>query len=212
MNGIQLQRRLYKQYGRLAGRVGLPHSFTRPVDPLHPMQPAPYAQQPASFNQEFRYARPNKYATPTWNGVFDGTPCKVGDYITGPSGTFFIAAMQQALPILVVDCNRTISILRETRADGFGQLPYGGDTPDIEQPLMAGWPASVLQGPKGEKNETGLPGDVRTPWWAILLPAWPTVTIRTSDIIADDLGRRYIVSSAELTDLGWRLTATQKQV
>nr|WP_199065106.1 hypothetical protein [Chromobacterium sp. ASV5] len=212
MSGTEWQRRLYIQYGRLASRVGLPHNFIRPADPLRPMQPAPYIQQPASFNQEFRYARPNKYGAPTWNGVFDGTACKAGDYIAGPSGTFFIAAMQQALPILVVDCNRTISILRETRADGFGQLPYGGDTPDIEQPIMAGWPASVLQGTRGETNEVKLPGDVRNPWWYVLLPAWPGVTIRTSDIITDDLGRRYVVSSAELTDLGWRLTAAQKQV
>jgi len=53
---------------------------------------------------------------------------------------------------------------------------------------------------------------VRTPWWAILMPAWPGVILRTSDIILDELGRKYVVSSAELTDMGWRCTAMQAQV
>jgi hypothetical protein len=88
---------------------------------------------------------------------------------------------------------------------------YEGNTPDTQTPLATGWYASVLQGTKGEKNEVGLPGDVRNPWWLILLPQIPGVTLRTSDLVSDDIGRRYVISSAELTDLGWRLTAQQAQ-
>ncbi|PRP68704.1 hypothetical protein BUE93_20785 [Chromobacterium amazonense] len=214
MNGTKLNAKVWAGYAKAAKKIGTPYQHYRPSSASNPLAAGNrLADLPVSLNAEDpRFARPNVYGKPTWYAIADGSQLKVGDYIVGIEGTLFVAALQQLLPIFMVDCNRTISILRETRADGFGQLPYGGDTPDIEQPLMAGWPASVLQGPKGEKNETGLPGDVRTPWWAILLPAWPTVTIRTSDIITDDLGRRYIVSSAELTDLGWRLTATQKQV
>jgi hypothetical protein len=45
----------------------------------------------------------------------------------------------------------------------------------------------------------------------VLLPEAPGVILRAGDLIADELGRRYIVSSAELTDLGWRITAQQGQ-
>ncbi|OVE45666.1 hypothetical protein [Chromobacterium violaceum] len=214
MDGTKLNAKVWAGYAKAAKKTGTTYQHFRPTGASNPMDAGNrLADMPVSLNAEDpRFARPNVYGKATWYAVADGSQLRVGDYIVGIEGTLFVAALQQLLPIFMVDCNRTISVLRETRAAGVGQLPYGGDTTDIEQPLMTGWPASVLQGPKGEKNETALPGDVRTPWWVILFPAWPGVVLRTSDIITDDLGRRYIVSSAELTDLGWRLTASQKQV
>ena len=157
-----------------------------------------------------KYGKPNKYGHPTWFGLFDGALTKPGDYLTNASdGTFFIAAQQQALPILLVQCNRTINVLRPQQQAGVGALGYGGDTAANETTLMTAWPASVLQGTKGEKGDAILPGDVRSPWWAILLPAYPGVTLRAADIITDELSRRYVISSAELSDLGWRITAMQ---
>jgi hypothetical protein len=35
--------------------------------------------------------------------------------------------------------------------------------------------------------------------------------LRSSDIVTDDLARNYVISSAELTDLGWRCTIGQAQ-
>ncbi|MEB0133578.1 hypothetical protein, partial [Pseudomonas sp. CCI2.4] len=160
----------------------------------------------------FSYSAPNKYGQAAWLGLFDATLCAPGDYLVGEGGTFFIAAMQSTLPIYVVQTNRTVSVLRVGMDSGVGLGGYGGDTPATEAPLMTGWPASVLQGTKGEANPANLPGDIRTPWWAILMPAWPGIVLRTSDIILDELGRKYVISSAELTDMGWRMTAMQVQV
>ena len=42
-----------------------------------------------------------------------------------------------------------------------------------------------------------------------MMPAIPDVILRPSDLMADDLGRNAVVSAAELTDLGWRLTVKQ---
>jgi hypothetical protein len=120
--------------------------------------------------------------------------------------------LQNCLPILCVQCNRMVSVLRVIQSDSVGVIGYGGDSSDVESALMSGWPASILQGTKGEANDARLPGDVRTPWWAILMPAFSGIILRTSDIITDDIGRRYIISSAELTDMGWRITAMQAQV
>jgi hypothetical protein len=44
------------------------------------------------------------------------------------------------------------------------------------------------------------------------MPAYPGIVLRTSDVIRCELGRKYVISSAELTDMGWRITAMQAQV
>lgn len=212
MNADKLQAKVYAGYGKAAQRIGPLCQLYRPLSPTAPLanQLAPLY---ASFNAEdFSYMRPNKYAKPTWFCVADGRLLAVGDYLVDPLGkTWFIAALQTILPILAVDCNRTISMRRPQRQTGNGRLGYNGDTAANETILMSGWPASVLQGTKGEKSETNLPGDTRSPWWTVLLPAWPGVVLRSADIITDDLERRYVISSAELTDLGWRITAAQAQ-
>jgi hypothetical protein len=214
MDGATINAKVWAGYAKAARVMGTPYQHYRPSSAASPLDPANRLPDlPVSLNADDpTYARPNVYGKATWYAVADGSQLQVGDYIVGIEGTLFVAAMQQLLPIFMVDCNRTINVLRVSMDSGVGQVGYGGDTASTEQPLMTGWPASVLQGTKGEQNEVRLPGDVRTPWWAILMPAWPGIVLRTSDIITDDLGRRYIVSSAELTDMGWRITAMQTQV
>jgi hypothetical protein len=213
MDGATLQARIYSGYAKAALRIGLRTDLYRASGPTNPL--ASINKQStifASFNAEdMKYGKPNKYGHPTWFGLFDGRLTQVGDYLTNSTdGTYFIAAQQTNLPILLVQCNRTINVLRPQQQTGVGALGYGGDTAANETVLMTAWPASVLQGTKGEKSEVNLPGDVRNPWWSILVP-YCGVTLRSGDIVADDLARRYVISSAELTDLGWRITAAQAQ-
>lgn len=212
MDAATLQSRIYSGYAKAALRIGYtadlfrPSSASNPTDFVNKLR-----TMPASFNAEdMSYGKPNKYGKPTYYGLFDGSLTKVGDYlISSEDGTFFIAAQQPQLPILMIACNRKISILRPQQQAGVGALGYGGTTAANETVLMTAWPASVLQGTKGEKGDAILPGDVRSPWWAILLPHWPGVTLRSGDIITDDIQRRYVISSAELSDLGWLITAQQ---
>ncbi|KUZ66879.1 hypothetical protein WI36_24245 [Burkholderia ubonensis] len=214
MDGATLQRKVYQGYSKAAIRVGLPFAQYRPTGPNNPTQGTPLnASLLASFNAEdMKYGRANKYGKPTWYCLADGTQMQPFDYLVGADSTYFIVAMQPLLPILAVECNRTINITRPQQQTQFGQVSsYEGTTAANEVPLMHAWPASVLQGTKGEKGAVVLPGDVRDPWWAILVPSTPSVMLRSGDLIADDIGRRYIISSAELTDLGWRLTAQQGQ-
>ncbi len=211
MDSAKLQQKIYAGYGKAALRIGPLNTVYRATSAIA-SRGTTVATLNASFNAEdMKYGRPNKYGKPTWFGLFDGTLVRVGDYLIGPQGTFFVAAMQLTLPILVVECNRTVSILRPQQQTGVGAVGYGGDTDANETLLMQGWSASVLQGTKGEKSETNLPGDVRNPWWSILMPQYTGVVLRSDDIITDDLSRRYVISSAELTDFGWRLTAMQAQ-
>lgn len=211
MNSALLQQKIYSGYAKAALRVGPIYTQYRPVTAMNPLATA-RATFNASFNAEdMKYGRPNKYGKPTWFGLFDGTLTQVGDYLVGPSGTFFIAAQQLTLPILVVECNRVASFYRQQQQTGVGALPYGGTTLANETLLAAGWPCSILQGAKGEKSAVNLPGDIRNPWFSVLVPAMAGVVLRTTDLIMDDLSRRYEISSAELTDLGWRCTVAQVQ-
>lgn len=214
MDGVKLNSKVWAGYAKAAKKVGTPYQHFRPSSASNPLASGNrLADLPVSLNaNDPKYSRPNMYGKSTWYAVADGSALQVGDYIVGIEGTLFVAALQQLLPIFMVDCNRTITVLRPTMDSGVGQVGYGGDTSATEQPLMTGWPASVLQWTKGEMNEVKLPGDLRVPWWTVLVPAWHGVTLRMSDIITDDLNRRYVISSAELTDLGWRLTAMQSQV
>ncbi|MFL9904212.1 hypothetical protein PQR71_39845 [Paraburkholderia fungorum] len=212
MDAAFLQQKIYYGYAKSAQYIGPLYNLFRPSDPLSPLSNGPVATLNASFNaMDMKYGKPNLYGKPLWYALVDGMQTMVGDYLINDDKTYFIAAMQQTLPILAVDCNRTINALRPQQLTGTGTVGYGGDTVANETLLMSGWPASILQGTKGEKGDTDLPGDVRNPWWAILFPQWPGIALRTGDIITDDLTRRYVVSSAELTDLGWRLTAIQAQ-
>lgn len=209
MDFAKLQSKIYAGYGKAAQRIGPPNTIYRATSAFTPMG-ANIVTLPVSFNAEdMKYGKPNKYGKPTWYGLFDGTLARVGDYLVGQQGTFFIAEMQLTLPILMVECNRTINFLRSPDPAGIGALGYNGTTTENEVALMSGWPASVLQGTKGEKGDAVLPGDARSPWWTILVPQHAGVVLRTSDIATDDLNRRYTVSSAELTDAGWRITAMQ---
>jgi hypothetical protein len=45
--------------------------------------------------------------------------------------------------------------------------------------------------------------------WDITIPVSVPAVINAGDTITDDLGRNYSVRGAELTDLGWRISAVE---
>lgn len=158
--------------------------------------------------EDMKYGKPNKYGKATWYVLVDGTDLEVGTYFKGPGGTFFIAAMQALLPIFVVECNRTVAVYRPYTQGDDGHGPYAGNTKKNQKLLIQGRPCSILQGTKGEKSEAQLPGDTRSPWWMVLIPE-AGVDYRLDDIMVDDRGVRYVLSSVELTGSGYRCTAMQ---
>ena len=213
MDGATIQARLYAGYAKAARVIGTTYHHYRPTSTSNPVSVATQlADMPVSLNADDpTYARPNVYGKATWYGVMDGAQLAVGDYIVGIEGTFFIAALQQLLPIFLVSCNRVATVSSAASTAAAGLVAYNADLASTETALMTAWPCSILQGSKGEHNSTDLPGDVRTPWMKVLMPAWAGVIINTGDIITDDLGRRLIASNPELTDLGWNVTAIQAQ-
>ncbi|KAF1009487.1 MAG: hypothetical protein GAK28_00125 [Luteibacter sp.] len=212
MDGVKLQGKVYAGYAQAAKRIGLPFQQYRTTSTSGAIVPAALiGTVVASFNaQDMKYGKPNAYGKPLWYCLADGRVLSPGDYLVNAASTYFIAGMQPLLPILAVDCNRMLSFYRPQQQPTVGIGAYGGNTAENQQLIATGFPASVLQGTKGERNEVGLPGDVKTPWWAILLPALPgNAQLRADDVAIDENGRRYVLASAEQTDLGWRLTAAE---
>jgi hypothetical protein len=207
MNAAKLTDKINTGYGKAADRIGKETCIYRPLSAFDLMM-AMVGDILASFTQNMEYSKFNKYGNSIWTGIFNANLTEHGDYLVSEDGTWFIAAQQTHLPILMVQCNRKVDVLRVTQSDSYGALEYSGNTPAATTPLMQGWPASVLQGTKGDKNPAGLPGDERIPWWVILLPVFSDIILKNGDVIKDDLGNTYIVSSPELTDLGWRITAS----
>lgn len=212
MDGEKLQGKVYYGYAQSAKRIGLAFQQHRLTDALAGLTDGNIVgTMLASFNAlDMKYAKANGYGKPVWYCLADGRLLAVGDYLVRGTSTFFIAGMQPLLPILAVECNRVLGFFRPQQQSGVGVAPYGGNTMQNQQPLAVGMPAAVIQGSKGEKNETSLPGDVKSPWWSIMIPSLPgNVQLRTDDVAIDENGRRYVLSSSEQTDLGWRFTAVE---
>ena len=151
-------------------------------------------------------SKPFVFGKPVGASLHDPTKTQVGDYLVGAQGTFFVASQDVPAPIQVVKCNRVVTLLRpDADGSGVGSLPPGGQTAGTDNALITAWPASVLIKTRGEAGQALLPGDTKLALFETLLPATIGVTLRTSDLMTDDQGRRFTVSAAELTDLGWRL-------
>lgn len=204
-NQAAIQSKIWRGYAKAAEKLGVSYQFYRPAPGNFPGA-ALFTRYVSLNAEDMKYGRPNKYGKATSYAVTDATGLQAGDYFTGPEGTFFLASLQPLVPILAVQCNHTVSLSRVQPPSGVGSQGYGGLLPDNVQAYVTGVPCSILHGTKGEKNDANLPADTRQPWWVILMPA-AVGTVQYGDLITDEGGRRYVVSAAELTDLGWRLTA-----
>ncbi len=195
----------------------------RPVDNTGPTPATLIGTVTALFDTkpDFKFTAPSLYAKPEWYGLFDFSATQPGDYLVCGAGTWFVAAIEPLHPPLCIRCNRTLTLKRDaappsaTGTTSFAVTigPYDGRAEATDTVLANGWPGSVLLGTKGESNPEGgrLPADTRAGWWKVLLPTVPGVVLHMGDRIEDDTGRAYIVSSAEMTALGFNITAMQAE-
>jgi hypothetical protein len=182
---------------------------TGPSDPTAPANRI--LRLPAAFASPHGFEVPVDYGDALWEGYFDAAYTKAGDYLRGRDGMFFVASQPRLGPVLCVRTNRVIGLSRPAAPLAGGINRYVGVLPATAVPLLNGWPASVLAAGGGGRG--ALPGDAPgllggAGGWRVLLPGADT-TLRPGDLVHDDLGRSGVVSSAELTDLGWRLHVRQ---
>jgi len=209
MDGSRLQQLVYKGYGKAAFRIGSSFTVYRSTTGIEPINAGNVQGNVlASANINWEYTKANKYGNAVWQLVTDGRAIQRFDYLVGDQ-TFFIAGMQHLLPILGVECNARLTFKRPAALTGKGYVGYSGNTAPEETTLMQACPVSLLENSKGEQNPVGLPQDTKMPWFKCLAPYLGNVTLKTGDVAIDEQGARYIVSSDELTDLGWRLTLSK---
>lgn len=213
MDGPTIQTRVYAGYAKAAKVIGLPFSLYRPLTANAPLGNLVGTLKAAmDSTPDYKFKKPNEYGDATWYALIDDATAQAGDYLVNANGTYFIAGKQFLLPVIVVECNRTAKITRQQAQTGVGAVGYGGNVPSQEVDVLgapgAFWPASILFGGKSQQG-VGLPAGVKNIGWRILLPPSVPITIKAGDIVTDDLGRRYAIDGAELTDLGWRINAQE---
>jgi hypothetical protein len=194
-----------------ARAIGVTTSAYRPHGPETPLTPRNrFLRLHAAFSDaNGKFLRPVGYGDALWCGIFDAAYTQPGDYLVQQDATWFIAAQQKLLPVLCVKTNRTISFSRPAPQSITGINTYGGVTAATVTPLMTNWPASVMVESREGRPLAKLPDETSVSNWTVLLPGTPGVVIQSADLMSDDLGRSGIVSTTELTDLGWRLAVRQ---
>lgn len=216
MDAARLQTKVYSGYAKAALRIGYTFTIYRPLAATGPIVSGNIVGSPlnATFTPRstgFKFEITSDYKQPLFHGMFDATSVNVGDYLFNASqGTYFVIAKPDIAPNLCVQCNNTVSVARPQQPAGFGVEPYIGATPATEVTVLTSWPASVIYDARGRNTGAALPMDEVNPYFTVLLPAFDGADIRSSDIITDSNApsvRRYIVTSAERSPLGWRIVA-----
>lgn len=214
MDGPTIQARIYAGRGKAALRIGMPCRQYRPLGASAPLANL-VGTITAAFNSgDSNYLKPNLPGNPIWFADLDGRTTQPGDYLVRVSdgATWFIAAQQQLLPIICVDCSRSIRITRQQGLNAVGVVGYGGNVPVNEIDVLGApgalWPASILFGGRKDGG-VNLPSGTKNSGFKFMLPPSVPIVIKAGDIATDDLGRRYVIDGAELTDLGWRINANE---
>ncbi len=214
MDAVTIQAKIYAGRAKAALRLGQDCNQYRPLTAS-----APLGNQVGTLKAAFNagdntYRQPNLPGDAIWYADMDGRQTQPGDYLVRVTDgqAFYIAGQQPMLPIVCVECNRRLLIMRQSAQNGVGVVGYGGMVSANEIAVLGAsgalWPASILIGGKSQPG-VGLPSSVKNTGWRIMLPSSAPVTILAGDIAQDDLGRRYSIEAAELSDLGWRINAQE---
>lgn len=198
--------------GKMATVFGRPSVVYRPRGSGDPIVPGHVVLTPMvaidSVNT-FKFTTPQSFGKPTFFAAFDARLARIGDYLVQDQDIYFLVTIDDIAPPQLTRCNRRVTLLRTLNTPKAGLMPYGGTTAGNEAPRFMCWPASVLEKSKGDRGDMGLPGDKKFGNVEMILPVSLPDVPRTSDIITDDLSRRFVVTSAEQTFMGWRVLAQQ---
>lgn len=205
-----IQARVDYGYAKAASALGAPYQQYRASEPDNPTStPLGSLNVWATTDAALKGTTPPQFGKPQWYAAVDRNGLAVGDYLVGQQGTFFVSTLDYPSPVGLVFCNRIVSIARALDSLQLGaNTQRFGTSIQTAEPFMTCWPASLLQLGSGSKMvSTGmnLPSDSKVPGISVLLPV-TAPQIRFNDLVTDDLGQRYLVSSVELSALGWRVT------
>lgn len=203
MDGTTLQGLIYAGYAKAAKHTGRPYSHYRAETPISPIEPGNMlGMLDCLFAAEKRFEVPNKYKIPTRYLYADGRVLAQRDILVGPYGTFFVGDMQPNLPMQVIRCNDSISVGRPVyqgttlvEEDVAFAVPAFRQLKKLDQkPVANAYGASTAATPIGE--------------WFVHVPIEWT-ELKQNDIVTDQTGRRYTLSTIDPTEIGTVLVVRQ---
>jgi hypothetical protein len=214
MDAAKLEAKIFGGYAKAAKRIGYVYDVFRPAGAADPLTVLVASQNAAFSALEWTFKRAGLPEKPCWYCVSDGRLLQVGDYLVRGRSIYFIGGMQSILPIIAVECNRRIWVQRPPVPSGVGAVSYSGVCAGDDDIVLGspggagGWPAAELFGGKTRTHaELAASGDEHG--FRFWLPVSVPIVIASGDIIVDDLGRRFSVGGAELTEQMWRLDVTE---
>lgn len=166
----------------------------------------------------YPYRSPKGHGNADWLLMFQDELPQPGDYLVKGSEIYIYGRAPLLQPAQAMRCNHTVALLRQPAGTTTGVQSYGGacfadsqaalGALGVDGKVMTGWPASILLGGR-QAAGSDLPMAVAIGGFEIMLPKTVPLTILASDILLDDLGRRFIADTCELSELGWRITAKE---
>jgi hypothetical protein len=206
----RIQDALHRGLGVAARGLGAWCDAYRPRGATDPLDSANrFLRLPASFLPQ-RETQDVSHGHRVWQGVFDAAYTRPGDYLSNGDYRFFVIAQEPFQPVLCICGNRVVSIRRPGAPAAAGVNGYGGVLRRDAIPLLTRWPVSVVT-PGETVGRTDLPADAGLARWSVWLPLAPIPALRAGDLLEDDLGRSGVVTTADLSALGWRLTVKQAE-
>jgi hypothetical protein len=204
----QIQNALHRGLGAAARGVGTWFNAYRPRSATDPLDSANcFLRLPATFLPQ-REIQDVSHGHRVWQGVFDAAYTRPGDYFSDDEHVFFVFAQEPFQPVLCIGTNRVVSIRRPSAPVAAGVNGYGGVLRRDAIAVLTRWPAGVVT-PSETVGRTDLPADAGLARWSVWLPPAPIPVLRTGDLLQDDLGRNGVVTTADLSALGWLLTVKQ---
>lgn len=142
-------------------------------------------------------------------GTFDGIAIRSGDYLRGPRGVLFVAALPPMERALCVLTNKVVDVLRPSGPNSAGLNGYGGVIEEALEIVLSGWPVQMTV--LSNSGQGMLPADGGRSSSSVLFPMTPAV-IKASDLLQDEAGRRYVVRTCEASEMGWHLVVVGTEV
>ena len=212
MSGASLQSLYDLGYAQSAAVLGTPYQQFRASGVDNPTGGTPVATPNAwvTTDPALQGTKPVAYGKPFWFAALERNALELGDYLIGQDGTFYVNSVIYPAPVGLVQCNRTVSLLRAADTLQAGSTgTYSGSAINDAAPYAVGWPVSIqIMGTSVSNSGMNLPSDGRV--GRVLIYAPQTIPApRFNDVVQDETGARYSVSNVELTPLGFRLSAEQ---
>jgi hypothetical protein len=207
MSGSKIQARLLKGYGKAAKKIGFSYDVYRSATLIDPLAASnQIATVMASFTTGSTYGAFNRPSAPYWTTYVDATDLQKGDWLTNGELTYYIADIQQLLPIPSVGCTTQISIVRP----GY-EVHTGGGYGTKDVVIASNLPVFMTN--KKDKSTSpdwftsNTDSASAMPEWSFNINARTEGDVRAHDIIIDKMGTRYEITSLAFSSFGYIATA-----